>query len=277
MSEHLDLDGLADVLAGERPADHVRDCPQCRAALTDLEAAMPQVAVALSALPLPPVPDDLEARLDAALAAERGTVTQLRPRQSSPQRGWQPLATAGAAVAAAGAIVFGGTLLERDDRSGGTTATTVVAAPMRSVTGLDYDREGMLLKTQLPALLNGVAAEAAPLAGGDVADNRAGAPSAPGGTGTVQEQKAERSAANSQALARLRTEAGLASCLAALTPPDQVLLPIALDYASFEGEPALVVVLPTGKPDKVDVFVVGARCGQADEKLLYYVRLNKPG
>ena len=55
------------------------------------------------------------------------------------------------------------------------------------------------------------------------------------------------------ALAPLRTPEGLASCLAALTDPAASTassLPLALDYASFSGKPALVVVLPATKAGK---------------------------
>ena len=77
-------------------------------------------------------------------------------------------------------------------------------------------------------------------------------------------------------LARLRTTEGLASCITALTEPGQVVLPLALDYATFEGSPALVVVLPSTKADKVDVFVVGPGCTTGDAALLYFARLDRP-
>jgi len=36
------------------------------------------------------------------------------------------------------------------------------------------------------------------------------------------------------------------------------------------------VVLPAAKPDKVDVFVVGAACSQADARVLFFTRLARP-
>jgi len=70
--------------------------------------------------------------------------------------------------------------------------------------------------------------------------------------------------------------AALASCLAGLTEVDDTQLPLALDYASFEGKPALAVVLPSDKADKVDVFFVGPTCSQSDAQLLHFARIAKP-
>ncbi|MCU1600252.1 MAG: hypothetical protein JWO22_961, partial [Frankiales bacterium] len=77
-------------------------------------------------------------------------------------------------------------------------------------------------------------------------------------------------------LARLRTPTGLAGCIASLTGPDDSGLPLALDYASFEGKPALVVLLPDNRPSKVDFWVVGPTCTQAESALLYYARVDRP-
>lgn len=80
-------------------------------------------------------------------------------------------------------------------------------------------------------------------------------------------------------LAPLRAPDGLASCLAALLPPDDdTVRPLALDYAAYAGQPALVVVLPAGgAPDKLDLFVVGAGCSQDNDSTLFFTRLDRPG
>lgn len=78
-------------------------------------------------------------------------------------------------------------------------------------------------------------------------------------------------------LTALRQPAALASCLNALLPPDTPeARPLALDYARYLGQPALVVVLPGSAPSHVEVFVVGAACSAQDEDLLFYTRLSKP-
>ena len=83
-------------------------------------------------------------------------------------------------------------------------------------------------------------------------------------------------AAPGDPLAALRDTAGLARCLASLTDPSESGVPLALDYASYQGKPALIVVLPSSKANKVDVFVVPAGCAHADGQLLYFTRLPKP-
>ena len=87
-----------------------------------------------------------------------------------------------------------------------------------------------------------------------------------------------RAAAPDPALDRLRTADGLAACLAALLPPDDTSVrPLAVDYAAYQGQPALVVLLPADDaPEKVDVFVVGAGCTVGDDQTLFFTRLDRP-
>jgi len=69
-SPHLDLDRLADLLAGEGSDDdvaHVGQCSGCAGRLDELSVAEVEVAAALAALPAPPLPADLADRLTAAL------------------------------------------------------------------------------------------------------------------------------------------------------------------------------------------------------------------
>jgi hypothetical protein len=50
-----------------------------------------------------------------------------------------------------------------------------------------------------------------------------------------------------------------------------------VDVARFRGKPAAVIVLPTpDDPAKVDVWVVGPECSQADAKMDYFARVNRP-
>ena len=77
-------------------------------------------------------------------------------------------------------------------------------------------------------------------------------------------------------IGNFRDPAALASCLSGLSDDTEPGVPLALDYAQYQGTPALVVVLPTSKAGKVDVFVVGARCAQADADLLFFTRLSDP-
>lgn len=70
-SGHLDLDALADVLAGERTGErHLRECAACAERLDELAAAEVALVASLATLPSPPLPDGLSERLAAALRAE---------------------------------------------------------------------------------------------------------------------------------------------------------------------------------------------------------------
>ena len=272
MSRHLDLDALADVLAGAEDP-HLETCEPCRARLAELSAALPTVGAALAALPDPPVPPDLEQRLLGALAeARRPATADVLPLVRSRTR-WLP---ALGAVAAAAVLVTGGVLLAQRGGSGGTATTTAGSRGYAvSETGTNYTGTPASLSAALPALLAGHAQ------GVGAADSAA----TPAPLAERQASKAAQSPGAvmgpltppaTDPLAPLRTTAGLARCLASLTDPGDNGLPLALDYASFNGSPALVVVLPSVKPGKVDVLVVPPGCAQADGALLYFTRLPKP-
>ena len=303
MSGHLDLDALADLLAGEgddAQIDHLAACASCSAALADLDQASTDVRATLAALPAPTVPDDLAARLDAALLAAReepaprrrtGRVTPLPvtplpviplpvddgagvpralsdgavddgpgeprrgaadqpgpavPPQRRPGRSRRPALLAAAAVAATAVVGLGGAALWAGlGRGGGDSVTAAAgsaAAPAeagraaQTVTdsGRAYGPGAGGLAAALPALLGQVAASPSRSAG---------------------------------SLARLHEPAELAGCLSALPPGAP---PLALDYATYDGRPALVVVRPAADPAEVEVAVVGEGCreGSADRLLL---------
>lgn len=261
MNEHLDLDALADLAAGEGGDDvreHATRCDDCRARAAELSAATASVSAALAVLasePLPPEPADLAARVDAALAGESaspggraaapGDVLPLAPRRTRSR--WLP---ALAGVAAAAALVTGAAVLTQQDDDEGP-ATTAAPSSLTRSSGQDYTKAG--LAAAVPGLLADTSAAAADSA----------APEA-------------LSATTVDPLARLRTDEGLASCLAGVLPPDGDDLPLAVDYAAFEGRPAIVVLLPTSRAGTVDAYVLGAGCSQADAQLLYFTRVKTP-
>ncbi len=265
---HLDLAELADVLCGEAGADateHATTCPVCSAVLTDLAAAQVPLLASLATLPDPEPPAGLDERLLAAFARERraqtstGTATVL----PLPARRRPPAWLTGAAAAAALIGVVGGgiALLSRGSTNSTTAAPgaaptqTTGPAVLRLATGTAYRKLGPSFSTALPLLLGAktTAALAAP-----------------------QLKTDELKSAAADPLARLRADSALAGCLASLTTPNDPGLPLAVDFASYEGAPALVVVLPSPKPATVDVYVVGPACTQADADLKYFVRLPRP-
>ena len=262
---HLELDELADVLCGEAGADateHAATCPVCSAALTDLEAAQVPLLAALATLPDPEPPAGLDERLLAAFARERRAQTPAGAATVLPlvTRRQPPAWLIGAAAAAALIGVAGGgiALLPHgglNTTRSGTTASaprTAEAAVRRLASGTDYRKVGPSFANALPLLL-----------GAATQDTAAGAPFA-------------LKAAAGDPLARLWDDRALAGCLASLTTPDNPGVPLAVDYATYESKPALVVVLPGAKPATVDAYVVGPACTQADADLRYFVRLPRP-
>ncbi len=285
---HADLDALADLLAGEgtpEQAAHLAGCPACQVSLTELTAADGQVRATLHSLPVPEFPADLATRLASLVAAERtasptprpgtpvaATVTPLASRR---QVRWWPAASG---VAAAAALILGAVVVTQGGGSSpdATTALTKRAALPTSSTGNDYTQDGELLTAVLPSLLAGNADPALrSIVGGAPA---VPAPAAP--RGASEAPAADNGAVTELSvvdpLAPLRDPATLAGCLAGLSDDSDPGIPLALDYAAYQGAPALVVVLPTTKAGKVDVFVVGAGCTQADADLLFFTRLDDP-
>ncbi len=296
---HLDLDALADALAGE-PHPHLSDCASCTSRLAELEAAEARVVASLRALPAPAMPDDLPARLSAAFAAESplaaaaaapaaaGNVTALPER--APRRRFLPAAAAAVLLASGGglgyALLTGGS--SSDDTAsmaaGDAGAESTGSALPTSSTGTDY-ADAAAVGAVLPAVLAGgaagvaadstttMAAPAAPPVGGT-------APSAalpPEEARASVDVSATAAAPASDPLARLRTPGGLEECLSAVLPPEEPdLRPSALDYATYQGQPALAIVLPDPDPAKLSVFVVGADCAAADARVLSFLRVDAP-
>ncbi len=283
---HLDLDALADVLVGVETTEHLSTCASCQARLEELSAAQGTVAAALAAVPAPPIPAELIARLDAALAAEQmpivATATAVATASASVtvivggrSRRTSLWAIAGG-VAAAGALVLGALTFGPGGSSPSTDgALRSAAGPRTNSTGNDYSTKGPLLAQSLPGLLARTASKAAAgtAAGGSEVYS---APIPTGGTGGVGQAPLANAVPAADPLAPLHVPATLAPCLAGLTEPGDATLPLALDYASFDGQPALVVIYAATKAGKVDVFVVGAGCTQADSKLLFFTRLARP-
>ncbi len=250
-------------------------------ALTQADAAVRADLAAAAAVPVA-MPEDVTARLDNALAAAaRATVISLaearaksQPNKSQPNRSHSDrshsnrrrrLALAGIAAAAffavAGGLVLNSQLTTgttssagapaaEADRNGATAPPALAlpspgfdsafGTPAVLATGTDYRLDTLPELSRQPAAAAGgskTSATPGPLAAQD----------APG------------------ALARLTTPAGLAECLRVVTaryPGTAVLL----DYARFDGEPALMIVVRRGSASTI--VAVGSNCGIAgsDEK-----------
>lgn len=301
VDELADLDAgvLDEVSAGSARAHLSAGCARCAQVFTALSA----VRIDLAALPPAHIPADVAARLDAAMAeaaaAAPGTKTELetardargarRPRVG--QRGERQPAWLGRAAAAVLVLAVGGTAVsllapESGPGAGSTpdsaqsaasalSAPTVTPAPLERTaaapldtalppnvaltpavteSGRDYDAGA------LAAAAPELAAAAAPT---DASFEAGSGPSRPAGAPL-------ESVRESDVLGPLRDPRRLAACLAALGggSPGQ---PVAVDYAAYQGVPALIVVLPD-LPDtgQLSVSVVGPGC-RADAADLRYV------
>lgn len=313
--QHLGLDALADLLAGEgSEADvaHVGRCAGCAARLAELDEAQLPVATALAALPAPPLPDGLAARLSAALEAagplpasepldgplrptavpppdedeefDRAasgqpasrTVTPLQGSRRRPdgrsRRTWLPAAAVAVLALTAGGLALtalaGGDDSETASTAGGGAGDVTAAQPESAAeevvvneSGRDYAAGPQVFDELLPDVLAGRARAADEPAGEQERDLSADSGLATAGGGDLE---------------RLRDPAALEACLSALVPEDGSVQPLAVDYAAYAGQPALVVVLPTQDPASLDVFVVGAGCAPGNDSTLFFTRVDRP-
>ena len=311
--QHVPVERLAAYAAGDLDATaaleveaHVLLCADCRG---DVEAVQ-RVAADLAAVPTVVMPDDVAARVDAALAAEAeaaadtGADTGAGP-QTPPTLGIVPEGPvgdvlpmtrkrrpsfAGIAAVAAGVALVAGIGLPLLTRTGSprTTADSGAqpeggtVATRRLESGLDYDADAP--HEALLRALSGTrdaAVEVYVSAPGTAADQGSAAPKSAGGTA------AARMEAMSAALNPLQTNpARLAACVTALAeaqPEGVGRVPLLVDFGTFEQRPALIVVFPTVRdgqvrPDRVDFWAVGPSCGvtPGDDDVLYFERFGRP-
>lgn len=305
-ADHLDLDALADHLAGISDATaHLSDCAGCNARLLELRAAELMVVATLSTLPEPTMPREFADRLASALAAEPALTAPTGPREPHslesssrepssnviplesrrPHRTWVP------AVAASAVLMVGGLLGWQLLSGSGATPTNSPsgaaagqdAGPVTANSGTNYS-DPVAVKANLAGVLTGAQADMFALNAPMPPALGAPEPGAAKGVAPPDSSATGSNPADSGAtalsadpLALLREPAGLASCLSTLLTPGQPEdRPVALDYASYAGEPALAVLLPDPDPAKLSVFVVGSTCSGSEPDLLFFFRIDKP-
>ncbi len=294
--QHVPVDDLAAYAAGDLDPTasvavetHLVLCADCR---SDVDA-ITNATAALTALDRPVMPADVASRVDAALAAERATplatVAPLAPKRRRPSfAGIAAVAAGLALVAAIGVPLVTGGSDKPSTEAGRTNATT-----RRLSSGLDYKR-GTLGATLTQALGGktkdvGDTAGSAPLAGGGAVPGAVSpVPTAPAASElavTSRELTTQRNA-----LEVIEQDSGrLAACVEALSAglaadtPVEARMPLVVDFATFAGQPAVLVAFPTVsqgdvRDDRIDVFVAGPRCGitAGDDDFLDFERIPRP-
>jgi hypothetical protein len=222
-----------------------------------------RVHVALREAASQPIPD-----ADEQVVTGSSTITPF-PTAAPDRTPMRWLPAAAAVVVLLAGLGYGITRLGQDGSADSTSAAGAGrSAPelnvARNSTGTDYT-DRATLSAAVPDLLAGRgAADSAMVQSAPI-------PSA------IAPQQGAKTLATADPLAALRDNKGLAECLLALLPPDDPSVqPLALDYASFRGQPAMIVVLPGGAENKLDVFVVGPGCSRANDSVLFYTSVDKP-
>jgi hypothetical protein len=226
----------ADLLPAEGAArlrDHLAHCTSCAEIDSDLAA----VSRELDELPSPPLPDDVAARIDSALAAE-AAAGSFHVKQ---RRRWPRMALA--AAAALVAVGLGGALLQALPEIDSGTGSAEDAAAAESGHG-DVQAADPSLETQVRELL--AAAE----------PDRREAADAPD---TLSSTEATEDGPSPGAQAEPSPHAALPSCVREAIARAEA--PLAAGEEQYRGERAYLVVLPhAADPRQVDAYVVNADC-----------------
>lgn len=259
------------------------------------------VTALLAGLPAVAMPADVAARLDAALAeaalagptdpeadpeaeaevptAAAATVVPITSARSSRWRDPRILKVAAAVV-----LVLAGGGLAIKVLSGGSSSsegsTTAAAGGAPRADQLSVNSAHAYTADSLATDVRALVAGSLPKAFTTGQDSAAGGTlqPRPTGTGAVSTPNPGYSANLDKPLQELTSSVDtLAPCIAALEEGITAVTPFAIDAGTYDGRPALIVVLPNKEDAKsYDVFVVGAKCGQGnDADFIAYKRVPR--
>jgi len=253
------------------------DIPQLLSATDEAE-----ITALLQSLPPVSMPDDLAERIDRAVAAEavsRGTagaatVVALKPaeRRRWSESPFRAVAAGLIVVVAAGGIFFAVKASTTGSNSASAASTPKVTTSNHMYTKANLGAQVLALTAAARSTSTGSNPLAAPsgtagplaAAGSVVPGSQLPQPQsrATGTTGFGGAQPA------TTAKAGLATQANLRSCLDRIQRGAK---PVALDSGFYNGQPALIIVLPSSAyKHAYSVYVVGANCGPSGDDFLYY-------
>ena len=150
------------------------------------------------------------------------------------------------------------TATRASDSAGGAASPNAAGGYPVSASGQNWSEDSVV--EGVPDLLAGSFPAAPPAEGGAAAE---------GGNDDTARELADAE------VFRLGGGKPLAECVAALV--DGPGTPLAVDLATWQGQPAAVVLLPTpDDPSTLDVWVVGPGCSTADAQVLHFARVARP-
>lgn len=241
------------------------------------------VTALLAGLPAVAMPADVAARLDAALAeaalapVAAATVVPIASARTARWRDPRILKAAAAVVL----VLGGGGLAVKMITSGGNEgSTTAAAGGAPRAERLSANSAHAYTADSLAADVRALVAGTLPKASTTGQDSAAGGTLQPHptGSGAVSIPNPGYTANLDKPLQELTSTVDtLAPCIAALEEGITAVTPYAIDAGTYDGRPALIVVLPNKEDAKsYDVFVVGARCGQGnDADFITYKRVPR--
>jgi hypothetical protein len=247
--------------------EHLAGCGECRQRRADIRSTR----ALLSTLPAEPMPASVADRIDVALAALPSTT--IIPL-SAKRRSWRAHPTmAGLGAAATVAALVAALVVARtshdstsDHNGTGTAAAGLpahppLALPQATVTGTKYTAAN--LDSTVPTLL---APQAQVLAG---AAPTSPAPETAGGGASA------KASAVPASLARLyNSPTALAACVSKVEEGGPPVKPLAIDFATYQDKPALLIVLPplaSAPGGTVGAWFVGPNCDGTFDDLQTYL------
>jgi hypothetical protein len=280
-SGHVDLATLAEVeegIAGTQievaTRTHLDGCAECRDRLTRLRTTR----ALLTTLPAEPMPDEVRSRVDAALGRavddRARTVVPLARRASA----WNSPAVAGVAASVAVLVLLGalvaGNVIHRNGNHGAANSPTAAAGKSNDsaastpattkewATGANYT--AATIAALVPRLVTGIPPTPVSPA---TTSSPSGVSPPSAGPSTVPETAFTQEQLRASPQAVVACGNVLADGVA--TPP------LAVDFARFDGKPAVIFALPTpAHPTLLDVWVVRTTCS-ASSLDLYFQRIPR--